>query len=139
MPKINAPLSSDSRRRIAKHIDNLGSPDDKTAQQAERYLIRFGRKGVEPLIEVASSPDPQVRFRAVWALGKSRDSRALPTILHLTDDPDERVCYDAILALGELGDTRAVPVLGEIARRPSDPAALDSAARSALKKLKSLL
>ncbi|MDQ2799016.1 MAG: HEAT repeat domain-containing protein, partial [Armatimonadota bacterium] len=75
----------------------------------------------------------------VWTLGKSRDSRALPTILRLTHDPDERVCYDAVLALGELGDTQAVPVLEEIARRPSDPAALDIAARSALNKLKSLL
>src|SRR5205823_11170429 len=52
-----------------------------------------------------------VRFRAVWALGKTRDPRAYETILRLTDDPDERVRYDATLALGELGDMRAVEPL----------------------------
>ena len=131
-------LSADSRRRITEHIANLGNPNPVAAHKSELCLSHFGPKAVDLLIIAASSSDPQVRFRVVWALGKSRDNRALPTLLALTDDPDERVRYDAVLALGELGDVQAIASLEEIARRSSDPAALDSAALCALTKLKSL-
>jgi HEAT repeat protein len=63
------------------------------------------------LVAACDHPNPVVRFRAVCALGKTRDPRAFETILCLTDDPDERVRYDATLALGELGDMRAAEAL----------------------------
>ena len=101
-------LSSDTVRRISRHIATLSDPDQPKSYRAECRLIRFGSKAVSQLIEAASSPDAQVRFRAVWALGKSRDPRSFETILRLTEDPDEAVAYDATLALAELGDARAV-------------------------------
>lgn len=128
-------LSADTRRRIGKHITNLANLDGDLACRAERNLIRFRSKAVAQRIEAASSPDPQVRFRAVWALGKSRDARALDTIVGLTRDPDERVRYDAAMALGEFGDRRAVPVLLQLAKRPASRDGLESAAAMALSKL----
>jgi len=128
-------ISADTRSRIERHIGNLGSSDTAIALAAERRLIRFGTKAVDLLIDAANNVDPQVRFRSVWALGKSRDERALPTILRLTHDVDEAVAYDAIMALGELGDMRAVPHLLELAAMPDDERSLVSASRTALWKL----
>lgn len=127
--------SADTLQRIRGHINNLGSPDDATAQQAERRLIRFGPKALEQLVTATTSRDPQVRFRAVWALGKSRDARALPTILKLTEDPDRRVAYDAVLALGELGDLNAVQRLEELSVQVEDERGLVGASWAALRKL----
>jgi HEAT repeat protein len=132
---MTSSTSADTRRRIQRHLANLQSPDQKVAAEAENRLIRFGEKAVEPLLATVDHEDPQVRFRAVWALGKIGDARALPAILRLTEDPDERVAYDAVLALGELGDPRAMPRLREIAAGPADERTLDSAARTALVKL----
>ncbi len=128
-------LSKDTRRRIQKHLAHLGSTDEAIAQKAERRLIWFGRKAVEQVLPATFSPDPKVRFRAVWVLGKSQDERTLPAILRLTDDPDKRVRYDAVLALGESGHPQAVSALQAIRQRTSDPAQVASAAESALAKL----
>jgi HEAT repeat protein len=107
-------LSANTRKRIARHIENLDNLDSVVSVWAERLLIRFGPKAVEAVLAVADDPDPQVRFRCAWILGKSRDPRAFPALTRLTKDPDERVSYDATLALGELGDTQAIHVLAEI-------------------------
>ncbi|MGV3720725.1 MAG: HEAT repeat domain-containing protein [Actinomycetota bacterium] len=130
--------SADTRRRLATHVAALEDPDADVAMRAEGRLIRFGRKAVAPLIEAADHPDPRVRFRAVWVLGKIGDARALSTIQRLTEDADGRVAYDAVLSLGELGETEAIPKLWEIALRLNDQRELDSAARSALVKLGAL-
>ena len=135
MGKPTVEISADTRSRIERHIDDLASSDKATALPAERRLIRFGSKAVELLIEAANSVESQVRFRSVWALGKSRDERALPTILRLTKDLDGAVAYDAIMALGELGDMRAVPYLFELAAMPNDERSLVSASRTALARL----
>jgi HEAT repeat protein len=105
------PLSADTRRRIAGHIAALASEEDTVAQTAERRLVRFGGKAVDALIQATTDSNPQVRFRAVWALGKIGDARAFDSIVALTNDKDEAVWYDATFALGELRDARAIPLL----------------------------
>ncbi len=108
---MDGKLSTDSRRRIAGHIERLSDLDQKVSFRAERRLIRLGSKAVPQLLGAADSPDPQMRFRVAWVLGHTRDPRALETLLRLTDDPDEGVRYDATVALGVLGDERAIPPL----------------------------
>ena len=126
-------ISADTRRRINRHIANLGSVEENVAQKAESRLLRFGKKAVGQLIGVVSSDNPQVRFRAVYLLGKSGDPQVLSVTLRFIDDPDETVRYDAVMALGYLGDRRAIPVLEEIALHREDPACVASAACMALK------
>ncbi|MBV9852354.1 MAG: HEAT repeat domain-containing protein [Armatimonadetes bacterium] len=127
-------ISPDSARRIRKHIVDLASADKAISYRAERRLIRFGPKAVEALLEAAKNPGAQVRYRAVWALGKIRDPRAFETILAMTDDPQEEVAYDATLALGELGDPRAIPPLAERVRRAANEDVLAGASAAALMK-----
>ncbi len=133
------PVSRDTMKRIRRHIDALGDADQNISYRAERRLIRFGPKAVDALLQAGDSPDPQVRFRAVWALGKSGDPRAFVAILRRTDDPDDRVRYDAVLALGELGDRRADAPLAALAAQQDRPDSVSGAARTALAKLQGRL
>jgi HEAT repeat protein len=110
------PLSRDTQRRIERHIANLASPDSDIAIKAELRLIRFGSKAVDALIPATGNSNAQVRFRAVWALGKIADPHGFEAIARLTRDEDERVWYDAMHALAEFGDLRAVPVLADLSR-----------------------
>ena len=108
-------ISADSRRRIARHIDDLGSDVETLAINAERHLIRYGARAVDALMQAAlDSPNPQVRFRAVFALGKIGDSRALDCLMRCAQDSDPRVAHDAVVALGDLADPRAVTPLLEL-------------------------
>ncbi len=47
-------LSADTRKRISKHIANLGSVEVQVAQKAESQLLRFGKKAIGQLLEVVS-------------------------------------------------------------------------------------
>ncbi len=110
MPNLTA-----EKRRINRHITKLNSPDENVSRRAEDYLMRcYGSRALLPLLEACHHTNPVVRFRAVWVLGYTHDSRAYETILRLTDDPDERVRYDATIALGILGDDRALESLKQI-------------------------
>ena len=108
-------LSTDTHRRIVRHIDDLGSDVETRAINAERHLIRYGARAVDALITAATnSENPQVRFRAVFALGKIGDRRAYDCLMHCAGDPDPRVAHDAVVALGDLADPRAVTPLLEL-------------------------
>ena len=124
-------LSADTRRRIGKHIAQLGADRD-VATRAELRLLRFGKKAVGQLLEIMSSDSPQVRFHAVYLLGKSGDPEVFPVIVRLVSDPDASVRYDAVMSLGYLGDPRAIPLLEETAKHREDPACVASAACMAL-------
>lgn len=124
------------KKRIARHITNLGSPDRTVAWHAERYLIRYyGVRALEPLIAACDSPDPQVRFRAAWALAHTRDARAFDTILRLTRDPNGAVRYDAAISLGILGDARAVGPLVALMHQSDEEGSVDAAAATGLVRL----
>ncbi|MGI4792033.1 MAG: HEAT repeat domain-containing protein [Janthinobacterium lividum] len=127
--------SKDTQRRIEKHIANLGSSDDNEALHAEICLIRFGAKAIDALLNAAVDSRSQIRYRAVWALGKSREHRAFSTICSLAEDEDEAVRYDATLSLGELGDPHAIPFLEELVQRTEAEDSRHGAALSALMKL----
>jgi hypothetical protein len=54
---------------------------------------------------------PYGRERAVWALGRLGDARAVEPLIACQHDPDEQVRKCVLLALADLGDTRAVEPL----------------------------
>lgn len=125
----------DYSEEIKGLISQLGDEDEDVATKAEERLIEIGLPAVDSLIEATENTDPQVRFRAVWALGKIRDPRAYSIILKLTEDPDEAVSYDAVMSLGELGDARAIELLIGLVKRASEDDVLSGAAGSSLSKL----
>lgn len=133
--RVGSRADSGTRRRISRHIEHLGSADQKVASRAEGYLIRYGARALEPLMAACGGADPQVRYRAVWALGQIGDSRAFETILRLTDDSDKAVRYDAALALGCLGDSRGVAPLIDRMLCPDPEGSADCAAANGLVRL----
>src|SRR5579862_2897869 len=135
-------VTSRSDHRIARHIKNLSSEDERASVRAEHNLIRYyGARALSQLILACDHPMPQVRFRAVWALAATRDSRAYETVLRLTLDQDERVRYDATLALGKLGDERAIDALFKMILQKDEtrPASLRDFGLRSLEPIRQLL
>ena len=92
--------------------------DDNVALAAVEALGRIGsREALEPLLELAETRNFFRTFPTIDILGRSRDSRALPTLLKLSSDP--LYATEALRALGRLGDPAAVPVLLEHLSRAS--------------------
>ncbi|BDI29802.1 hypothetical protein CCAX7_18530 [Capsulimonas corticalis] len=128
-----------TQSRIRSHIANLGNANNEVAQRAERLLIRhYGARALGLLIDACKSPNPSVRFRAVWVLGYTRAPGAFEAIMELTNDLAGTVRYDAVMALGVLGDARAIPPLLALAAQDADEIQIPSAAFSALMRLNEL-
>ena len=71
------------------------------------------------LITLLESPDPKVREHAATALGKSRDSRAVPALVGGLGDENASVREHVAVALGNIGDKSALPALAKIATTDS--------------------
>jgi len=90
----------------------LGLMEDRRTNRGYRRVVddlaKLGPSAVPPLIRALRGEDLEVRFAAVWALGRLKDPGVVdPLIAALRDEsPDVRL-YVA-MELGELGDLRAV-------------------------------
>jgi HEAT repeat protein len=82
---------------------------------ALRVLIASGRAVVEPLIELLSGNEPNLRMHAALALGELRASAAAPGLVRALEDPDENVRFHAIEALGRIGAPESIDALAAIA------------------------
>lgn len=105
------------QNQIDRLVEQLSDPSDTVCARAEKRLMRYADRAVPRLQTLANHPDPRVRFRVVWLLGKSQCPAAYRTIVERIEDSDARVAYDAIMALGEFGDLRSIPLLQELASR----------------------
>jgi tetratricopeptide (TPR) repeat protein len=56
-------------------------------------------------------PDSPMREAAVWALGQTRDARAVPMLIAALDDEQPSVKALAAIALGRIGDRRGLAVV----------------------------
>lgn len=106
-------------RCTRKYIELLADP--RRAVKAEwrllRTLSRMTRSRetvVDLLIGVLEHPVPEVRWRAAYLLGNTRQRRALPALLRRVHDPDEETRNEALEALGALGDASIVPLLVDL-------------------------
>lgn len=74
-------------------------------------LQAFGADLVEPVIELLSDPDEDIRGAAVAVAGGFDDPRIVPATIGLLSDPDWWIRIAAIDTLGKLKDPRAVDSL----------------------------
>ena len=70
---------------------------------------------LEPLTELTTDADAEVRMYAAQALGNLKDRRAIPALLTLLDDSEINIRYHAIEALAALRATEAAGALMRIA------------------------
>jgi HEAT repeats/PBS lyase HEAT-like repeat len=74
-------------------------------------LEKIGKPGVPALLDALTDPDTPVRLRALTALARIRDARAVEAVLRLLEDPDQQIARTAVWALELLKDERAVEPL----------------------------
>jgi HEAT repeat protein len=111
--KHAAYLLGDARtpQAIRPLIGALGDLDKSVREQAMLALVATGKAATEPLAEAMNNPRWETRYRAVEALGKLADEKALkPLILGLRDNRDH-VRYMAAKGLKGLGDSTAIDPL----------------------------
>ena len=115
--------------------DELSTPDATERLRLGQVLAALGHVGVDALVRTLR--DPVRRHAACTALGRSRDARAVPSLVGLLDDPDPSVRAVAAEALGSIRDPEALGALIDAAG-DGDPDVRD-AALDALDRLGSVL
>ena len=106
--------------------------DLNVLNSALHVLIGAGRAVVEPLVQMLSDREANLRMHAALALGELHAHEAAPMLVRTLDDPDENVRFHAIEALGRLGAADSIDPLSKIAA--SDNFFLAFAAIDALSK-----
>ena len=106
--------------------------DLNVLNSALRVLIGAGRAVVEPLVQMLSDREANLRMHAALALGELHAHEAAPVLVSTLDDPDENVRFHAIEALGRIGAAESIDPLSRIAA--SDNFFLAFAAVDALSK-----
>jgi HEAT repeat protein len=97
--KIRTP---DSRLRIARYLSKTTPAPNVTPVVAEALLSigRFGRPAdTASIAKWTKSTNPELRWRAAWALFRPRDPAALPLLLELSEDSSADVRYWATRGL----------------------------------------
>ncbi|MGZ3584285.1 MAG: HEAT repeat domain-containing protein, partial [Ktedonobacterales bacterium] len=101
---------------LAILLEMLASADAIGARRAMYALENIGAEAVEPLLAVLAdtSRTQQARVRAVEALTRIGDTRAIPGLLAALKDDDRQVRMAAEKALGELKAQDAIEPLREV-------------------------
>ena len=89
--------------------------DLNVLNSALRVLVAAGRTVVEPLMEMLSDTEPNLRMHAALALGELRAEEAAPALVSALEDADENVRFHAIEALGRIGSADSIDPLARIA------------------------
>jgi HEAT repeat protein len=97
-------LDLDPERSVPAMADLLDTPDIMGLIFMDRFFTVHAYHAVRALIPKAEAADPVVRSRALYQLGRLRDSRALETCVRALDDPSWRVRTGALRAIGEILD-----------------------------------
>ncbi len=79
--------------------DLLTKPQHRSLAVQSLYYIRTA-KTIEPLLEVANDPQPELRAIAIKALGSFHDSRIPPIAIDALQDKASQVRQEAAIALG---------------------------------------
>jgi peptidylprolyl isomerase len=97
--KFQAP---EARAALARYLGSVAQRP-RSAPVVGEALLSIGRFNVredlKPIVRWASSPDPEVRWRAAWALFRPRDPAAAPHLFRLTNDQSADVRFWAVRGL----------------------------------------
>ena len=92
---------------ISKEDGELG-----VRRRAIEAVASFNSSEIEEMIrEAYHDPHPKLKQSAIYAMGRSSDSRWLPIVLKETRHEDAAIRYEAANACGQLGDESTVPHL----------------------------
>jgi HEAT repeat protein len=114
---LKEPLASDLRDVLRRSASDADAPYGVQ----RRALESLGPYAADPRIsslitEAFDSDDHGLQCSALYAMGRSQDSRWLPTILERLESEDPEIRFEAARAAGLLGSTDALPMLMQAAR-----------------------
>jgi HEAT repeat protein len=111
---VRALEKADKKQVTPLLISALRDDNAGIRNAAIECLIGIGKDAIEPLCQVLSDPDKDLRIFAVNTLGAIGDRIAYPCLSKALADPEKNVCHAAIDALGKVKDFRAVDALTRI-------------------------
>ena len=99
--------------RVSAMERALRSGSESERRGALDSLYELGEESIPVIRPLLSSPDPELRRRAIWVLSNAGDEAFRPLAQAALYDKDENVRYDAVLALGASWDQprQVIPVL----------------------------
>lgn len=100
-------------------------------------MAKVGQVDQDALLTLAEAPCPRVRATSIYALGETRDSRAVPTLIGRLGDQDQDVRRISARALGMLSDIRAAQALMRASKY--EHGSLQASAQNALHNMKGFL
>jgi HEAT repeat protein len=131
---------SQSPNRVQMLIGNLSDPDSGIRTQAATSLAELGTNAVPAvpaLIGVLDDKEPNVRYKAVIAIGKAGSSSvAIKALIREINDTSKDIRYEAVSALGNIGDAAGIAAEPLLKCLDSPDQALIENAGIALQKIK---
>jgi HEAT repeat protein len=115
--------------------DAIDERDNMTARYAAKILGLIGDRSISSvLVELLKSEDKFVACESALALGRLRESKAVPDLIGLLNEPNGNLRFAAAEALGEICD----PIAREAVQRrlSDDDEGVRAKARWALSRLK---
>ena len=106
------------QKNIPALIRALRYDDFDVQTSAAQALGTLGTEGIDELILALKTRDKDVRLGIIEALSVIRDSRAVPSLIHLLSDPGSEVRWEAAIALGEINDPASTASLVQALRDP---------------------
>ncbi len=104
----------DAERIREALLETIGDEKERldVRRRAIEAIAAFNSPEVEQIIRDAyNSEDSSLKQSAIYAMGRSSDTRWLPIVLKETHHQDAAVRYEAANASGQLGDESTVPHL----------------------------
>ena len=99
-------------RAIPALVSLLHCADERLVCQIFIALAQMGSEAVPSLIEISKGNSTWLRWQSIYALGKTNDLRALPTLVQgLADDTDDGVVWAAAKGLTQFDRLSVGPVL----------------------------
>jgi hypothetical protein len=96
-------------------------------QVAADALARIGEASIPELVRLLEHPEPRIRARAAWALGRmgAKAKPAVPALVAALEDDERLVQESAARALGQIGP-EAAEAIPDLVRMMTAPAEVDS-------------
>ena len=114
MAQLGKLLERDAYRVQETLLSVIGDTNEDldVRRRAIEAVSSFNLAEVERIIQEAyHDGDPKLRQSAIYAMGRSSDTRWLPTVLQETDHEAPEIRFEAANACGRLGDESVVPYL----------------------------
>ena len=129
--------SAEARTALARYLSGAAlSAPPVVVGEALLAIGRFAtREDLAPIVRWTTSSDPELRWRAAWALFRPRDPAAVPHLMRLGTDSSPEVRFWAVRGLavpappaaGQRGAAAAAPTVTPAATPATTPAATPTA------------